>query len=472
MAFSVKQINDEEKQKILSFEESHFLDVKCKDIKPSRLTRSLSAFSNSEGGELYIGLLTSDSRDRLWTWAGFASQEEANGHIQAFESLFPLGNHCQYQFIQHAKSPGLLLHLLVHKSPDIKKASDTKTYVRRNAQNIPLDDEGVQQLRYSKGIVSFETLTLDVPITAISNSETLISFVLNVVPTMEPEVFLQKQLLINRGKPTVAGIILFADEPQAYIPKRCGIKIYRYKTKEIAGTRDTLAFDPITVEGCAYDQIKEAVGRAVSVIQEISVMGEEGLEKCSYPQITLHEIITNAVLHRDYSIVDDIHIRIFDNRIEVESPGRLPGHITTRNILEERFSRNGTIVRLINKFPSPPNKDVGEGLRAAFEEMRKLRLKEPEVRENENSVTVIIKHEPLASPEELIIDYLKSNPSIANRKAREICAIGSENAVKRIFIKMQEKKLIERIPELRGSKIAYRLTRNDVSSKQGYLFTE
>jgi len=64
-----------------------------------------------------------------------------------------------------------------------------------------------------------------------------------------------------------------------------------------------------------------------------------------------HEIITNAVLHRDYSVADDVHIRIFDNRVEVVSPGMLPAHITPENILSERFARNAAIVRLINKFP-------------------------------------------------------------------------------------------------------------------------
>ena len=49
-------------------------------------------------------------------------------------------------------------------------------------------------------------------------------------------------------------------------------------------------------------------------------MGEDSLERVQYPPETLHEIITNAVIHRDYSIADDVHIRIFDNRIEVQSP--------------------------------------------------------------------------------------------------------------------------------------------------------
>src|SRR5207245_4504035 len=144
---------------------------------------------------------------------------------------------------------------------------------------------------------------------------------------------------------------------------------------------------------------------------------------------TLHEILTNALLHRDYSIPVDVHIRIFDNRVEVESPGKLPGHVTPKNILQEQFARNGSIVRIINKFPDPPNKDVGEGLNTAFEAMRNLRLKEPVVVEQENSVVVQIKHERLASGEDIIMEYLDNpdNKMITNRVARGLTGIRSEN---------------------------------------------
>src|SRR5438552_951508 len=167
--------------------------------------------------------------------------------------------------------------------------------------------------------------------------------------------------------------MLFADEPQAALPKRSAIKIYRYKTTDPEGSRDNLAFDPITIEGCLYEQIYAAVAKTVEVIQDVQILDEEeGFQSVRYPFETLHEIITNAVLHRDYSVADDVHVRIFDNRIEVESPGRLPAHVTVQNILRERFARNGQIVRLINKFPEPPNKDVGEGLNTAFAAMKQL----------------------------------------------------------------------------------------------------
>lgn len=131
-------------------------------------------------------------------------------------------------------------------------------------------------------------------------------------------------------------------------------------------------------------------------MQGIRILGASGLEEISYPKVALHEIITNAVLHRDYSIADDIHVRIFDNRVEVESPGGLPAYITPENILDQRYSRNGNVVRWINKFPDPPNKDVGEGLNTAFDAMNELKLKPPEIEDLKSSVIVRIRHERLA----------------------------------------------------------------------------
>jgi ATP-dependent DNA helicase RecG len=263
----------------------------------------------------------------------------------------------------------------------------------------------VELLKRSKGITSYETETVAADAHDLTNSEVTIGFMLQIVPEAEPETWLAKQRLIVGGLPTVAGVLLFADEPQAYLPK-ASVKVYRYKSTDPEGTRDTLAFDPISIDGPIYAQIKEAVEKTTELIQGMQVMSATGLEEVQYPPEALHEVITNAVLHRDYSFSDDVHVRIFDNRVEVESPGRLPAHITPQNILRERFARNASLVRLINKFPDPPNKDVGEGLNTAFDAMKKLQLREPEIADRENSVLVQLRHEALASPEEVIMDYL------------------------------------------------------------------
>jgi ATP-dependent DNA helicase RecG len=167
------------------------------------------------------------------------------------------------------------------------------------------------------------------------------------------------------------------------------------------------------------------------------------------------------VIHRDYSIADDIHIRIFDNRIEVQSPGRLPAHVTPKNILNERYARNGQVVRLLNKFPDPPNRDVGEGLNTAFEKMHQLGLKEPNIEERDSDVLVTIRHEPLASPEQTIIKYLEANESIRNKKAREITHIRDSDRMKRILSKMAESGEIEGVPGARFGGMAYQKKKRD-----------
>lgn len=456
MPITVSDISEKQKIQILELVEGHFADLKAKEIKPASLSHHLSAFANADGGELFVGI-DEDKSTNVRSWRGFNSEEEANAHIQCFDVLFPLGQDFSYNFLRCKGEAGLVLQVLVLKTRDIKVATDGSPYVRRGASSLIVKSpEALERLRLDKGITTFETATVDADPVEITNSYNIIKFLLDVIPTAQPEVWLRKQQLIRDNKPVVAGILLFSEEPQALLPKRSAIKVYRYKTREAVGSRETLDFDPITIEGCIYDQIKDAVDKTVEVVQETALLGTEGFENIQYPNVAIHEIVTNAVLHRDYSVADDIHVRIFDNRIEVESPGRLPGHITVDNILSERVARNGILVRLINKFPDPPNKDVGEGLNTAFEAMRKLRLKDPEITQRENSVVVNIRHESLASSEEIVMDYMNDHDRISNSIGREICHIPSENVMKRVFERLIDKGMIERIPELKGKAVAYR----------------
>ena len=452
-------ISDTEVRKILTIEEGHFVDVKAIEASPGGLTKAIAALSNAEGGELLIGV-DEDRNRKARSWRGFSNQEAANAHVQVFEQLFPLGTDYRYDFLSNVHSDGLVLKIQVAKTRDIKKASDSKVYVRRGAQNLPVENpDQIEILRRDKGLTSFETEPVNYDPAVVTNSEHIIKFMLEVVPTAEPALWLRKQSLLIDDKPVVSAVVLFADEPQAVLPKRCGIKIYRYKTVDAEGTRESLDFDPISIEGCAYDQIHEAVQKTAKIIESVRIRTAKGLASVTYPVTAIHEIITNAVLHRDYSIADDVHVKIFDNRVEVLSPGTLPGHVTVQNILNERFARNAAIVRLINKFPNPPNKDVGEGLNTAFQAMREMKLKDPIITQQGGYVKVVLRHEPLATPEEIILDYLRTHHEIANREAREICYIGSENKMKRILQQMVSKGLIETVPGRTRYNAAYRLAK-------------
>jgi len=194
MSIEVEKINYEQVSQILSSEESHFLDLKSIDIRPAKLTRSISAFANASGGEVYIGIDETeiDGKNQR-TWRGFADQEDANAHLQVFQQLFPLGQYYSYTFLSCDGCIGLVLQVEINKNREIVKALDRPIpYLRLGAQNLPQDtEEKLARLRLDKGIDSFETSTVKADIEVITNSLPILDFMLRVIPSAEPEQWLK-----------------------------------------------------------------------------------------------------------------------------------------------------------------------------------------------------------------------------------------------------------------------------------------
>lgn len=454
--YPVYEISDNQAALVMATQESYLNDIKAREIKPAKLSETISAFSNAAGGDVYLGI-GEDKKANTRTWHGYDDPEQANEIIHVLFQAHSFANHVKFEFLSNKNRPGLVLHITIKKVKEIVKSSSGDVYVRVNAGKQKIDTpEKLRRLELDKGIVTFENEWVEVPLRRIENSLSILSFLINVVPSGEPLTYLNNQELIKENHAKVCGILLFCDEPAVFLPKRCSVKIMRYKTKDDNIGREFLDSTPMTVEGDAYNLIYRSVSETKAIIEGIKRLGEDGLETIEYPQDALHEVITNAVLHRDYSIAADVQIRIFDNRVEIQSPGRLPGHVTTANILDTQSARNPTLVRLINKFPNPPNKDVGEGLNTAFRAMETLRLKPPIILEKDDAVLVVIRHESLGSPEELVMKYMESHDEITNSAARDLTGIKSENSMKNVFLRLKARSMLEPIPERKGSASAWR----------------
>ena len=96
-------ITEAQVERILALDENHFADLKSLEIAPAKLTRSIAAFANAACGEIYIGVSEATNgpsgEGKVRTWRGFRDTEAANGHLQAFEKLFPLGQYYSYTFL-------------------------------------------------------------------------------------------------------------------------------------------------------------------------------------------------------------------------------------------------------------------------------------------------------------------------------------------------------------------------------------
>src|SRR3989338_5528730 len=452
------KVRDLSWQEIINFcsqEESHFFDFKAYGVEGRKVQKISVALANADGGEFIIGIQDpSEKPSAQERWQGIEKIEDFNSIIQNIQDIEP-SLPCDLEFLKDPNGK-YALRVIIEKSGSVHKTSDGTVYIRKSAQSLPVKDPNrIVELSYSKGQTSYEDCIVpDAVAEDIYTSAETRNFLNDYSPKSDAIDFSFNQNLIDRRTydPKVAGILLFADNPVTILPKRCGIKITRYDTAEERPERIHLK-DQYSIEGSLYNQIQNASKKITEIMEAIRIMWESGLIMANYPPETIWEILVNAVVHRDYSISDDIHVLIFNNRIEIISPGSLPGYVTVKNILNARFSRNSKLVRILNKYKNPPNKDMGEGLNTAFQKMEEFRLKPPVIEEFNNSIKVTIAHTPLASPEESVLKYLETNPSIKNREAREITGIKSENVMKGIFYNLRDKGLISPVISKTGSKI-------------------
>lgn len=455
-------ISEAEALEVLDRQESHFWDDKSARSGGATIQKIATAFANADGGEFMLGFEDRKLGTGLDRWRGFNTVEDGN-HIQ--QSLVkeidpPVPYSIEWYDVDGRPELGLVALVDIQKSASVHRTAKGEVWVRRGAQNLKYDENAVMDLKLSKGTRSYEDQALDRygAEDLVAESE-LATFLTTLSPSTDPETFARKQRLVEKETDavTVAGAVLYAEYPSAVIPKKCAIKVARYETKAEDPKREHLAGTPLTIEGPARLAIEEALRAVTDMVESVSILQPDGtFAPTRYPPEALKEVVVNAVIHRDYNISDDTLVWVFDNRVEVRSPGTLPGHMTLKNLLQERFARNPTIVRLLNKYPDPPNQDIGEGLRTVFTAMADAKLQRPTISVDDNTFVVRLNHTPLARPQEIVMEYLDSNDEITNRIGRDLTGISSENTMKDVFLSLAKASKIERVPGKGGSRAAWR----------------
>lgn len=443
-------LTNQEQEALLKTQEDHFHDFKSKAITPAKLQETFVAFANADGGELYIGI--EDAKNAGNRLLGFAKKEDANDILHTILELTqPSVENVEIEFLQ-LQDNTFILYVSIPKSPKVHYCTNGDCFLRINARKEKIKGDRITQLGYAKGALVYEKQPVE-----IADKEEYLEnlnvkdYMQRVNTTLNVETFLKKQRLFTKResefKPNVGCILMFDDEPQATLDTRCAIKVYRLLTSDNEYKREQLKTLPKTINGPIEKQIQEAIKEVQDQLKNASVTIDGELEKLNYPDKAIHEILVNAVVHRDYSLNDDIHIRIFDNRIEILSPGKLPGYITTNNIYDERFSRNPNLVRLLHNLPNPVNHDIGEGLDTARNEMKKAGLVDPIIEETENAVKITIKHKKIASLEDVILSFLNEDPSrtVTNKIIRALSGEDDVNKVKKAFQRLRKLDKIEAI---------------------------
>ena len=161
---------------------------------------------------------------------------------------------------------------------------------------------------------------------------------------------------------SVACILLFGKYPQKFFP-RGRTRFIRYKgTEERVGAEMNVIKD-VTFEGTILDQVKATIAYLETQVEEHTFLGQHGqfVTNRDYPKFVIQEMVVNACCHRAYNIKGtEIQIKMLDDRLVFESPGRLPGTVKPTNIRHTHFSRNPKIAQFLKAYDFV--KEFGEGV--------------------------------------------------------------------------------------------------------------
>lgn len=206
---------------------------------------------------------------------------------------------------------------------------------------------------------------------------------------------LEELHLAEHGVPLAASVLAFGENPQAFLPRATVTFVRAPYPRGVRGkiryTRreDLTGPIPALIER-AYEIVYEEM-RKHSVVR--GLLREETPE---YPPPAVREAIVNALAHRDYRITgSDVTITMYEDAIEVRSPGGLPAHITVENIREEQFSRNPRTMDILQRLGFV--EQLGSGMDTIFDEMERNLLQEPILEAAPRSFTVVLAQQSLLS---------------------------------------------------------------------------
>jgi ATP-dependent DNA helicase RecG len=378
---------------LLRLDEDQWFDRKSARVKPRAVADAIIGFANAEGGVIVVGL--SDGRVEGTDRLGRAR----NDLIQA-----PL-DHCvpparaQHRLIRCVREDGRPDHLLAFEIPPgeafVHANARDEVYLRVGDENRRLTFAQRQELTFDRGPGSYEARPLSDGATSGLDRGLLKSYVETVGASGPKRLLQARGLLAADGRINIAGWLLFARHPQAQFPE-AHVRVVRYRgTDRGTGTRQEIVSD-VRCEGPIPSVLMEAQASVDDVQPTRRALGRHGrFERVPIvPEDAWLEGIVNAVVHRSYSLAGDhVRVEVFDDRIEITSPGRFPGVAEISDpLVAPRFARNPRIARVCADLDF--GQELGEGIRRIYQEMRAAGLNEPVYAQTAATVRLVLSGTP------------------------------------------------------------------------------
>jgi ATP-dependent DNA helicase RecG len=364
--------------------EDQWFDRKSSRVEARDLGALLVGFANAEGGVIVIGL--SDGRVE-----GVGDPKRENAWRQAARNFTAPPVPHSYERIPCVTDGGERGHLVVIEVPaseQVHRTTRGDAFLRVGDETRKLRPSEARELEYDKGQAAFDGRTLTGATRKDLDNALVGRYLAAVRARTSGDDVLAARGLLKKGVPSVAGELILGRLPGTFFPEG-HVRVLSYTgTVRERGVRSNIRTDrrfegPLPAQ---LDAVRLHLGRLIPTVIRLESSGRFA-RSTVIPKFAWLEAVVNAVIHRSYSMAGDhIRVELFTDRLEVESPGRLPGLVRLESIRSTRFARNPRIARAMADLNY--GRELGEGVDRMFDEMERAGLPPPVFEQGTASVRV------------------------------------------------------------------------------------
>ncbi|MDR1620763.1 MAG: putative DNA binding domain-containing protein [Synergistaceae bacterium] len=354
------------------------------------LAQEMVAFSNSGGGSIFVGVsddgtfagLTRDDMRRLNALVSNSASQQVRPPVNP-----------QTENISAPR--GLVMRIIVPSGISkpymdkngviwVKSGSDKRKATSR---------EEIQRLYQSAGLIHGD----EIPVRGVTASDIDLDYFRGFFekhfgePLEKQRIPLPELLhnmnLMKEGVLNISGALLFAKNPSFKLPVFI-VKAAAFPGNEIHSTN---YLDNKDITGKLADVFQQSMSFVLHNIR--SIQNDQGVNSTGQPEISkiaLEEIIANALIHRDYFVSAPVRIFVFDDRVEILSPGHLPNNLTIKNIMSGNSNiRNPILASFATRIL--PYRGLGSGIIRALREWPHIRFTDD--RDGNLFTVVLLRHQ-------------------------------------------------------------------------------
>ena len=361
-------------QEIQNRKEDQTFDCKSIQIDPKALAIPIVAFANADGGMIAIGV-----SDKTRTIEGVDQDtQKLNDLLRVpFDFCNPsISVTCTYEPCTDKdgnENRILLMHIPASSSLHTNQADEAFMRVGDKSRKLTFDER--VQLMYDKGERSFEDTAVygatvsDLNMDAVAKYVNLLGYSKSSMEYLKENNHFVTTDKNGEEVVSVACMLLFGKKPQSYLP-RARTRFIRFNGVEEKVGAEMNVIKDVVFEGTILEQVEKTVEYLETQVAEHTYLEQSGkfITRRDYPKFVIQEMVVNACCHRAYNIKGtEIQIKMFDDRIVFESPGKLPGMVRPSNIRSTHFSRNPKIAAFLKTYHYV--KEYGEGVDRMYREL-------------------------------------------------------------------------------------------------------